>query len=123
MMKYSLPSRLQQIRASREGVGYEPVASSTPEGPDEARDLADWQALQSALLRLCPAKTWYKDSQSTCLPRPVLVTREHQRQVTEVHTALVLAITDIVERWWADADARFPERMPLQTKEEDLLRV
>ncbi|KAE8380411.1 hypothetical protein BDV26DRAFT_302844 [Aspergillus bertholletiae] len=118
-MKSPLPSRLQQIRASRNGDGYEPVASYEP---DKTRDVQDWQALQTALLRLCPAKTWYKNSQSTCCPRPVLITQEHQQQLSELHTALVLAITDIVERWWSDSEAKFPERMPLERKEEDLLR-
>ena len=119
-MKSPLANRLQQIRASRNGDGYEPAASCDA---DKTRDSKDREALQSGLLRLCPAETWYKNTRMASCPWPVLVTGEHHRQLTELHTALVLAIMDIVERWWSDPEARFPERMPLERKEEDLLRV
>ncbi|KAJ6486947.1 hypothetical protein C8R45DRAFT_996565 [Mycena sanguinolenta] len=39
-----------------------------------------------------------------------------------IHDALVLAITSIVERWWTDAEANFPQRMPLEPAEEALLQ-
>ncbi|KAJ5144998.1 hypothetical protein N7448_002390 [Penicillium atrosanguineum] len=40
----------------------------------------------------------------------------------ELGQALVLAVTDIVERWWSDVGARFPERMPIEPVEEQLLQ-
>jgi hypothetical protein len=40
-----------------------------------------------------------------------------------LHEALTAGITDIVERWWTDPEARFPERMPLEKQEKDLLKV
>lgn len=47
----------------------------------------------------------------------------HQEQGRKLHEALGLAIEDIIERWWTDEEARFPQRMPLEPQEEDLLRV
>ncbi|CEL00913.1 hypothetical protein ASPCAL00505 [Aspergillus calidoustus] len=40
----------------------------------------------------------------------------------ELHNALVIAVTDIVERWWTDKEAQFPQRMRLEAEEEELLR-
>ncbi|KZL80922.1 hypothetical protein CI238_06647 [Colletotrichum incanum] len=40
----------------------------------------------------------------------------------DLHNALTIAVIDIVQRWWTDEDARFPERMPLEPKEEELLK-
>ncbi|KGO76100.1 hypothetical protein PITC_006430 [Penicillium italicum] len=37
-------------------------------------------------------------------------------------SALRLAIEDIIQRWWTDEEAQFPQRMPLEPGEEDLLR-
>jgi hypothetical protein len=51
------------------------------------------------------------------------MTDRHDRNLRELHEALVLAITNIVERWWTDIDAKLPQRMPLEPQEEDLLRV
>jgi hypothetical protein len=36
---------------------------------------------------------------------------------------LTLAITDVVQRWWTDDTARFPQRMPLPKEEEKLLQA
>ncbi|KAF9784267.1 hypothetical protein IL306_007511 [Fusarium sp. DS 682] len=77
---------------------------------------------QEALLKLCPANLWPGASYTTGCPRPVLVSRHHQHQLQDLHEALTAAITDVVERWWSDRDARFPERMPLEAKEEELLQ-
>ena len=46
-----------------------------------------------------------------------------EQQMQDIHEALTIAIVDIVQRWWTDTDARFPERMPLEKKEEDILKV
>ena len=51
------------------------------------------------------------------------MTDRHDRNLQELNEALVLAITNIVERWWTDIDAKLPQRMPLAPQEEDLLRV
>ncbi|KAF5252298.1 hypothetical protein FANTH_2598 [Fusarium anthophilum] len=77
---------------------------------------------QERLLKLCPANIWHKASYTAGCPRPVLVGRQHQQQLKDLHEALTAAITDVVQRWWSDRDARFPERMPLVAEEEELLR-
>ena len=81
------------------------------------------KALQSRLLQLCPSHLWFKGSHDKSCPRPVLVTKQHQEQLVQLQDALAAAIVDIVDRWWTDGEARFPERMPLKKEEEDLLRV
>ncbi|KAE8141865.1 Clavaminate synthase-like protein [Aspergillus pseudotamarii] len=118
-MKIPTPQQLQQLHVSLGGGNYEPVATYDS---TKATYLQDQEALQESLLRLCPANGWHKSSRAACSPRPVLVSSEHQRRWRELHEALVLAITDIVERWLTDSEARFPERMPLEPEEEDLLR-
>ncbi|KAL4925440.1 uncharacterized protein BDV17DRAFT_185170 [Aspergillus undulatus] len=75
------------------------------------------------LEKCSPRETWAGDAHQKSVPYPVLVTEAHQRQLAELSEALVLAITDIVERWWSDDEARFPERMQLEPAEEKLLRV
>jgi hypothetical protein len=119
-MKLTSPNRLQQIHVSRHRGGYEPVASYKTE---KATDREDHEDLQLSLLQLSPAGTWRDKLYTASCPRPMLVTAQHQQQWMELHEAMVLAITDIIERWWTDPVARFPERMPLEPKEEELLRV
>ncbi|KAB8237914.1 uncharacterized protein BDW43DRAFT_321106 [Aspergillus alliaceus] len=118
-MKLPTPQPLQQVHVSLNTGDYEPVATYDSK---KATYLQDQEAIQESLTRLCSANSWHKSSRAACSPRPVLVSAEHQRQWRELHEALVLAITDIVERWWADPAARFAERMPLEPEEEELLR-
>lgn len=75
------------------------------------------------LEKCSPRETWPGDSHHKSVPYPVLCNESHQRQLSELSEALVLAITDIVERWWSDAEARFPERMPVEPTEAKLLQV
>jgi hypothetical protein len=70
-----------------------------------------------------PRETWIGDAHQKSAPYPILGSEAHQRQLTELSQALVLAITDIVERWCSDVEARFPERMPIEPVEEQLLQV
>ncbi|KAF7158595.1 hypothetical protein CNMCM5623_003655 [Aspergillus felis] len=118
-MKYPTPGRLQQVHVGITPKGFVPVTSYQG-GKDLYEE--EHETLQTSLLRLCPAHLWYQGSHATSCPRPILVTPEHQGQLLALHTALAAAITDIVERWWTDSEARFPERMPLQKAEEELLR-
>ncbi|KAI2732198.1 hypothetical protein CBS147332_1337 [Penicillium roqueforti] len=67
-------------------------------------------------------ETWAGDAHHKSVPYPVLGNEAHQRQLSELSEALVLAITDIVERWWSDVEARFPKRMPVEPVEENLLQ-
>ncbi|KAE8352569.1 Clavaminate synthase-like protein [Aspergillus coremiiformis] len=118
-MKFPSPTQLQQVHVSLANGRYEPVATYDSR---KATYSQDQEALETSLLGLCSGSAWHKSSRSACSPRPVLVTSAHQRQWRALNEALVLAITDIVERWWSDPAARLPERMPLDPEEEELLR-
>ena len=119
-MKPPAPARLQQVHIPLSGGGYEPISSL--DSRNAVYDLDD-EAIQESLLQFCSAKSWNNSSRSAFISRPILVSSEHQRQWKELNDALVSAMTDIVERWWTDSVSRFPERMPLEPAEEDLLRV
>ncbi|GAB1214775.1 hypothetical protein ATERTT37_003944 [Aspergillus terreus] len=119
-MKSPSPTRLQQIQVPINGDHYEPVTSSSASKSEFA---PDHDTLQSRLLQLCPAKLWYNKSYSAFCPHPILIASIHQRRLKDLHTALDLAISDIVSRWWTDSEAQFPRRMPLDPKEEALLQV
>lgn len=81
------------------------------------------QTLHTHMLNYSPGHTWYSDVWKFCSPHPAVVTEKHIQQLENLSEALSLAINDIVERWWSDTEARFPERMPLEPVEEELLRV
>ncbi|KAM5343713.1 hypothetical protein ACJ41O_012250 [Fusarium nematophilum] len=98
---------------------YEPVPRHNIDTSTYAREEAK---LQDTLLSLCPANLWHNGSYSAGCPRPILVGKHHQEQMQQLHEALVIAITDIVQRWWTDPKARFPERMPLEREEEKILK-
>ncbi|GAB0138055.1 hypothetical protein EsDP_00006302 [Epichloe bromicola] len=110
---------LQQIHLGLGPDGFKPVAQHKGDASTYVREHEEFQR---ALLRVCPAKVWPKSCNVSACPRPVLMGEHHQQQLSEVHEALTVAVTDIVQRWWSDAGARFPERMPLEAQEEDLLQ-
>jgi len=89
----------------------------------DSTGVKQWEKLHSALVRTCPSNLWPKDSYQSACPMPILISRAHYQQLEILHEALTIALNDIVERWWTDRDARFPERMPLEKEEEDLLKV
>ncbi|KAH1819186.1 hypothetical protein KXX35_002341 [Aspergillus fumigatus] len=74
------------------------------------------------LEKCSPRDTWVADAHQKSAPYPILGNEAHQRQLADLSEALVLAITNIVQRWWSDVHARFPERMPIDPLEEKLLR-
>lgn len=119
-MSFATPQWLQQVYAPRNGKTYESIASFDVGSAIFTREQ---EAARLSLLRLCTAEKWGKNSHTAYCPLPILVTRQHEQQISDLHEALVLAIIDIVQRWWQDPIARFPERMPLDPKEEELLRV
>ncbi|EER25309.1 hypothetical protein CPC735_019130 [Coccidioides posadasii C735 delta SOWgp] len=80
------------------------------------------QRMESHLLRQYSRESWPKGFYQAACPHPILVHPQHYQNIQALHEALVLAITNIVERWWTDSVAKFPERMPLEPQEEDLLR-
>ncbi|PVH98974.1 hypothetical protein DM02DRAFT_643318 [Periconia macrospinosa] len=74
------------------------------------------------LADMCPAERWPENSFTRGCPRPMLVGKQHQKQLQILTEALSAAITDIVCRWWTDEQAALPKRMPLSEEEEDLLK-
>ncbi|KAI9035032.1 uncharacterized protein KD926_004706 [Aspergillus affinis] len=118
-MKPPAPGTLQQVYAPPKGGEYKSISSCDSE---KRKYLQDHKAVQESLLEFSTADSWHKSALTAFVPRPILVSSEHKRRINEINDALVSAITDIVERWWTDIEARFPDRMPLEPAEEDLLR-
>ncbi|RBR24245.1 uncharacterized protein FIESC28_02978 [Fusarium coffeatum] len=114
----------QQLTHIFVGPGADDVApvSSHNMDMDVAAFARDEAQLQESVLKLCPANLWHNGSYASGCPRPVLVGGHHQQQMQDLHEALTAAIMDIVQRWWSDTEARFPERMPLEAREETLLQ-
>lgn len=114
------PTYMQQIHVGVGPDGFEPVAEYNT---DKATYAREHEELQASLRRINPANIWHNGSNNAGCPRPILIGKHHQQQLTDLHEALTTAITDIVRRWHTDSDARFPERMPLEPYEDELLQV
>ncbi|KAI1035213.1 hypothetical protein LB504_005808 [Fusarium proliferatum] len=112
----------EQLTQIHIGEGHGEVQSISQQSFNVASFSNEEARFQEKLLKACPANLWHKGSYTAGCPRPVLVGRYHQQQLKNLHEALTAAITDVVQRWWSDRDARFPERMPLEAKEEELLQ-
>ncbi|KAI1098122.1 hypothetical protein F4804DRAFT_346588 [Jackrogersella minutella] len=118
-MRSPTSSELQQICIRNKLHGYGLVSYYEPESSTYAQEHED---IQASLLSICAPDIWPKGSYRMACPRPILVNKHHQQLLTNLHRALDIAITDIVERWWTDKKAKLPERMPLHKKEEELLQ-
>lgn len=81
------------------------------------------EVMKAQLMRLCPPRLWPHASYNNSCPRPILVNLRHEVMLRDLNTALTLSLTDIVDRWWSDKAATFPQRMPLEPIEEGLLKV
>lgn len=96
---------------------------SKPEEVDPETRSALREQYHRELEKCSPRETWVGDAHQKSSPYPILGNVAHQRQLADLSEALVLAVTDIVQRWWSDVDARFPERMPIDPVEEKVLQV
>lgn len=114
----SMPHHMQQVHL---GVG--PQGSEYVKEGSQEQTVEEHEKYQRMLLMLCPAHIWPKGSLSNACPRPILVNSYHQRILSELHDALSIALTDIVHRWWTDQSAEFPRRLPLDSREAELLKV
>ncbi|KAK2766866.1 hypothetical protein FQN54_006180 [Arachnomyces sp. PD_36] len=118
-MKLKRQDRFRQVSlSSRDGSPWDEPTDTYPKADSEEQE----KKYQSTLLRLMPRLSWPEGLYLASCHNPIAITQNHQRQLVELHDALTAAIIDIVERWWTDASARFPERMPLEPQEEDLLQ-
>lgn len=111
-----------QLKGGPRGThGYQSVAGFTAEQETYEQEHHEHQA---RLLALCPASAWPSISaRASGSPRPILINKEHERQLKTLQEALTTVITDIVDRWWTDDVANLPKRMPLEKGEEELLKV
>ncbi|TGO14979.1 hypothetical protein BTUL_0046g00710 [Botrytis tulipae] len=109
----------QQVRIRPEAGSHQIVQECTIE---ESAHVQEQEKFEESLLQRCPAYLWPGNSYQKACPRPILIQKKHQKQLQNLHEALTIAITDIVERWWTDQDAQFYDRMPLERQEESLLR-
>ncbi|KAI1391875.1 uncharacterized protein F4822DRAFT_441117 [Hypoxylon trugodes] len=117
-MKGPISSHLQQIHLEAGSKSYRPIAHHQA---NETTYAQEHNELQANLLSICSAYLWPRGSYRAACPRPILIHARHQQQLEELHEAFNTAITDIIDRWWSDPEARFPERMPLEKGEENLL--
>lgn len=119
-MAAPISERMRQIHIGLGPEGYLPVGDKTADSEVFSQEQA---AQEAFLLANCPPGIWPHGSYQAGCPRPILISKGHNEQLTFFHCALMAAINDIVPRWWKDKDAKFPERMPLEEKEEELLQV
>ncbi|UKZ69091.1 uncharacterized protein TrAtP1_010104 [Trichoderma atroviride] len=108
-----------QIHLGRGPRGFEEVSTVQAQGNFY---LWESETMKAALMRLCPPRLWPHASYNNSCPRPILVNLRHETMLRELNTALTLSLTDIVDRWWSDKAAKFPQRMPLEPIEEGLLK-
>ncbi|KAK7413980.1 hypothetical protein QQX98_007163 [Neonectria punicea] len=118
-MTHSVAARMEQIHLGLNRHGYESVLHHETKSTIYAEE---HDKIQATLLAKCPSHLWHNDSYKAACPRPILIGNCHQQQLEDLHEALTAAISDIVQRWWTDRDARFPARMPLEKEEEKLLQ-
>lgn len=116
-MKNQFFDHLQQVYFS-DGVDFSFVSSGDP----DADTVTKVRGTYLSRLKGC-SSSWPAGSLGASCPHPVLITERHHEELSELHRALNLAIEDIIERWWSDEQAQFPQRMPLEPGEEELLRV
>ena len=90
------------------------------EANEDTRE-ADLNAMRKCLLSICPV--WPHDDHQRACPYPMVVPQSQLFEIEEIHRLLSSAITNIVERWWTDEEAHFPQRMPLEKHEEEVLMV
>ncbi|KAH7182252.1 IucC family-domain-containing protein [Fusarium flagelliforme] len=55
-------------------------------------------------------------------PHPFLLPADFISELKAFHEALALSLDNIIERWWKDEEADFPNRMPFEPHVESLLR-
>ncbi|CAG8135752.1 unnamed protein product [Penicillium salamii] len=94
----------------------------SPAQTDKSTRLRERELNTKTLGVPCPKFGWPHDAHLQSCPHPMRMTKDHTDDLKELHEALVLAINNIVERWWRDEEAAFWKRMPLDEHEELLLR-
>ncbi|KFY29836.1 hypothetical protein V494_08440 [Pseudogymnoascus sp. VKM F-4513 (FW-928)] len=75
---------------------------------------------RDSLLKSCPQ--WPPAYNSSASPLPLVIPETLANHLDGLGNSLCRAVTDIVGRWWSDSTANFPQRMPLQPHQEEILR-
>ncbi|KAL6712901.1 hypothetical protein ACLMJK_009456 [Lecanora helva] len=86
----------------------------------EKRKVADLSDMQASLLSITPR--WPHKFHLQACPYPMVVPEKLLYDLSIFHKSLDAAITNIVERWWTDEGACFPNKMPLESQVEEILR-
>ncbi|KAJ5923337.1 hypothetical protein N7454_008582 [Penicillium verhagenii] len=96
-------------------------AVKTPTEVGHLESIRDCETYRTRMVQYLPPSIWPEGS-VTSYSHPMLVDSEnHINQIKDLQEALTAAIVSIVERWW-EPKATFPDWMPLEPYEEDLLR-
>ena len=95
----------------------------SPENTDEATRAMETKYLQDSLVRnVTPYGQPPQRLASQLNSHPVVLPKQFLEDVSIFNEALIIALDDIVDRWWTDKEADFPSRMPLEPRVEKLLR-
>lgn len=73
------------------------------------------------LTKSCPQ--WPPAYNISASPLPLVIPESLVNHLDGLGNTLCRAVTSIVERWWTDQTASFPQRMPLLPHQEQVLRV
>jgi hypothetical protein len=79
------------------------------------------QHFRESLLKSC--SQWPPEYNTSASPYPLLIPESHIKHIERLGNALCRSVTSIVERWWTDPIAGFPQRMPVLPHQETILRV
>lgn len=104
-------------------------ATMTPQNPihpdqlDPSIRLHDRETIYTSLANNSRPYGKIPSATNRLSPFPVLLPRRFIQNLEFFNEALMLALENIVERWWRDEEAEFPARMPIDAQAEELLRV
>ena len=95
-----------------------PVLSTAQPIKHQNADTLRVQEAMSGTLSLWPADVIHRIP-----PSHIFLPQHHVEQLGRIPGPLNKALTDIVERWTTDLEANFPSKVPLESHEEQLLKV
>ncbi|KAK4124711.1 hypothetical protein N657DRAFT_615634 [Parathielavia appendiculata] len=105
------------------------LAASTSDGifvsPEDAGQdtrIMETKCFREALLRNTAPYGQVPKNAVRLNPHPAVIPKKFLENLNLFHEALTIALVDIINRWWTDKEADFPNRMPLEPRVESLLR-
>ncbi|KAK7404147.1 hypothetical protein QQX98_010051 [Neonectria punicea] len=94
----------------------------SPDQVDPKTRTMESEAIQEALGRNVAPYGQLPGAARRLNPHPAVLPMKFVENLERFHEALALALDDIINRWWTDEEADFPNRMPLEPRVETLLR-